>query len=382
MKLEVNMKILIVTPSYKPAYIYGGPIFSVSYLAEQLSIHNEVLVVTTTANGIDELNVVTNKTCNIDGVNVLYFKRQTKDHTHFSYDLLKFLWQDANKFEIVHIQSWWNLVAIFSLIICKIKNINCVISPRGMLSDYSLKKSFFRRFFLHFVGINILSHAKIHATSNYEFQAIKSIYYKFNIFNIPNFINLPNVKKVNHSSLKNNSLKILFLSRIHPKKGLDVLFNALSQLEFEFCLDIVGDGDDTYINKLKKYAISCNIADKIIWHGSKYNTDKDKMYLDSDIFVLPSHDENFANTVLESLSVGTAVLLSKSVGLSNFVSEYSLGWIYDNTIVDLKNKLNEIYHSKIKLDAISVAAPEIVKNKFNSEKILIDYMELYTLKND
>lgn len=376
------MKILIVTPSYKPAYIYGGPIFSVAYLAEQLSKNNEVLVLSTTANGIDELCIETNKIQVVDGVNVIYFNRQTKDHSHFSIGLLKYLWTNVNKYDVIHIQSWWNLVAIFSLLICKIKKMNVVISPRGMLSQYSLQSSFFKRIFLKYIGVRLLTNVKIHTTSIHELNSIKDININFELSNIPNVVNISELRKINFNPINNNKLSILFLSRIHPKKGLDSLFNVLSNVDFDFNLNIVGDGDVTYIDELKELSNSYNISHKIFWLGSKYENEKMKMYLDADLFVLPSLDENFANTVVESLSVGTAVLLSKSVGLSDFVLENNLGWVYNNTNEDLKVKLDEIYANREKLIDIAEKAPAIVNNKFSTTYIIQNYLNLYAQKND
>ncbi len=72
------MKILIITPSYKPAYVYGGPIFSVSYLAEELSKQNEVLVLCTTANGQSELDFPEHIINTIDGVSVRFLRGKQK----------------------------------------------------------------------------------------------------------------------------------------------------------------------------------------------------------------------------------------------------------------------------------------------------------------
>lgn len=376
------MKILIITPSYKPAYVYGGPIFSVAYLAEQLSINNEVLVLTTTANGTDELNIETDSIHIVDGVKVIYFNRQTKDHSHLSIALFKYLWMNASSFDVVHIQSWWNLTAIFSLIICKIKNTNCVISPRGMLSQYSLNSSIFKRLFLRIIGVNLLSSAKIHTTSIHELNAISSINSEFKLFNIPNIVNISDLRKIAYNPLIKNKLAILFLSRIHPKKGLNTLINTLAKVDFDFTLNIVGDGDKTYIDEIKRLSESLNLSNKIVWVGSKYGDEKMQMYLDADLFVLPSLDENFANTVVESLSVGTAVLLSKSVGLSDFVLENNLGWVYNDTIEDLKLKLNDIYSNRQKLVEISEKSPSIISDKFSAAEIIQNYLNLYTLKND
>ena len=78
------MKVLHIIAAYKPAVIYGGPTMSVAMLCEKLSKAGVgIEVFTTTANGAHELPVATNKSVIVDGVSVTYFKRITKDHTHF-----------------------------------------------------------------------------------------------------------------------------------------------------------------------------------------------------------------------------------------------------------------------------------------------------------
>ncbi len=107
------MRILHVTPSYKPAYIYGGTIESVACLCEAfVAMGHDLHVFTTAANGTEELDVPLGKDVIVDGVPVTYFKRITKDHTHVSFDLWKHLYKDCKKYEVVHIHSWWNVLVI------------------------------------------------------------------------------------------------------------------------------------------------------------------------------------------------------------------------------------------------------------------------------
>ena len=131
------MKILHIIPSYKPAYIYGGPIYSVSAVCEwQARAGHQVFVYTTTANGVSELEVVASEPYLIEGVCVTYFKRFTKDNSNLSPGLLRKLIKNVKEFDIIHLHSWWNLVVIGALTICVLKGKKTVFSPRGTLSEY------------------------------------------------------------------------------------------------------------------------------------------------------------------------------------------------------------------------------------------------------
>jgi len=368
------LKILIITPSYKPAFIYGGPIFSVAYLAEELAKKNEVLVLSTTANGKEELQVPSGVNQSIDGVNVVFFPRQTKDHTHFSLGLLKYLWRHGKDFDVVHIQSWWNLVALFSALICKIKGWKYVITPRGMLSPYTYESSILKRI-LHFIlGNYLLKSSVIHATSSDEAVKIEMLNGKYEIKVISNFVNLdtPVLNRI-----QNNTYQLLFLSRIHPKKGLDILIKSIPMLDFNCHLNIVGDGDSTYINSLKSLAATLNIQDKITWHGSIYGEKKFEMYAHSDIMILPSHDENFANNVLESLLMGTPVVITENVGLAVFVYQNNLGFVFKGGEIQLSDCINKAVKNSSVIKYINEHGREIVLKEFNNVKLVNEYLSLY-----
>src|SRR5436190_18637470 len=153
------MKILHIIPSYKPAFIYGGPIISVSSLAEeQVKLGHNVTVYTTTANGDRELEVEPGKEIDVGGVKVTYFKRITGDHTHISPALWRHLYNTVESYDAVHVHSWWNFLVIGAVYICRKKSVIPVISPRGMLSEYVMtSRNAFKKRLIHlFIGKYLL----------------------------------------------------------------------------------------------------------------------------------------------------------------------------------------------------------------------------------
>lgn len=151
---------------------------SVSKLSEQmLAAGYEVEVFTTTANGTVELPVVPNKKTEIDGVSITYFKRITKDHSHFSPSLLRCLWRDVRKFDVVHVHAWWNLVSVLSCLIAVMRKVPVAVSPRGTLSAYSFTNSnnFSKKVLHQLLGKHLLTRSYIHVTSAREKAGIESI---------------------------------------------------------------------------------------------------------------------------------------------------------------------------------------------------------------
>jgi len=400
------LKILHITPSYKPAYIYGGPIQSVSKLCEALTVLSEkreaksevdVRVLTTTANGRTELGVTLNKPILVESVPVTYFKRWTKDHSHFSPGLLFNLRKEILRCTpddnlAIHIHAWWNLVSVLSCCIAQWYKVPVVLSPRGMLAAYTQNNhhSIYKKLLHHLMGKKLLRYCHIHATSEQEKRDILQIIKPKSIAVIPNLVNLASgvtsieSKVANIESQvsspdkpKSSSFKLIFLSRIEEKKGLELLFDALSLLDIDWQLTIAGSGREEYVESLKLKAQHLQLNQRINWVGRISDQDKYCLMADQDLLVLTSYNENFANIVIESLSVGTPILVSDQVGLSDYVNEQQLGWVCRLEAENIEDKLINAFKDQIKRENIRQLAPEIIKNDFNDQALAKRYLELY-----
>jgi len=372
------MRILHIVPSYKPAYIYGGPIESVSRLCEALVQHGHTVdVFTTTANGKTELDVEPNEILDVDGVKVTYFARITKDPSHISIELWTTLWKSANQYDIIHIHSWWNILV---MVAAKIALLRCrqkvIVAPRGMLSSYIFNsgKAILKRSIHAVVGKNLLSKCEFHATADAEYVECKSLIPSWKGFIAPNILLLPDVP---FSRETNKDFTLLFMSRIHPKKGLELLFQAISELPFRVTLNIAGSGDELYIEQLKNYALELQINEQICWIGWVNRDEKFGELLKADLLTLTSFNENFANVVIEALHMGTAVLLSENVGLAKFVDRELVGWVCSLHYENIKEKLIDAYNSKNKLEKIRENGRKIIEKNFSQMILMKIYEENY-----
>jgi len=371
------MKILHIVPSYKPAYIYGGPIESVSRLCEGLAMAgHQVDVFTTTANGETELDVEAGVPIIVDGVSVTYFRRITKDPTHISTDLWKHLYANVKSYDIVNIQSWWNILVIVAACICHWKKVKVVISPRGMLSEYIFESgsSKAKKIIHSTIGKSALSKSWFHATAEAEYEECRKIIKGWKGFIEPNIITLPDVPLLKQ---ENNVFTLIFMSRVHPKKGIDILFHAVSRLPFEVILKIAGSGEESYITELHELAEKLNITEKIEWMGWVDRKDKFTALMKSDLFVLVSLNENFANVVIESLHMGTPVLVSEEVALSAFVQRKDVGWVSSLDVVDVVEKLIAAHKDKDKMKRIRENGRIIIEENFSAAKLVQQYVNEY-----
>jgi glycosyltransferase involved in cell wall biosynthesis len=373
------MNILFITPSYKPAYVYGGPAVSVSELAESLAaIGHSVTIYTTTANGKEELPVATGVPLPVGGVTVYYFKRQSGDHTHVSVGLWRTVWKTAGRFDIIHLQSWWSLLILGAAAICRLRGWDYLISPRGMLSQYSfrnqhgLAKKLIHRFF----GRPLLRRSRLHATTRLEWDDCAAVNPRWEGFILPNIIRFPKAEG-GREARPAGPITLGFLSRIDPKKGLELLLPALAQVNFDYRLKIAGSGEEAYISSLQALARELGIAENIEWCGWKAGEEKYQFLRGVDLFVLTSHNENFANTVIESLAVGTPVLLSKGVGLADYVNENALGWVCETSVASITQTLHKFHSEKDRLSTISEEAPLRIQRDFEKLALAARYGEAY-----
>jgi glycosyltransferase involved in cell wall biosynthesis len=135
-----------------------------------------------------------------------------------------------------------------------------------------------------------------------------------------------------HSVLKRRKF-LLFLSRIHEKKGLDLLLSAFAacrDLLPDTALVVAGLGDEKYTASLKNLATSLNLKNDVIWVGPLYGDAKLDTIRAAEAYVLPSHQENFGIGVVEALACGTPVLVSDKVNIWREVKQANAGFVHSD----------------------------------------------------
>jgi glycosyltransferase involved in cell wall biosynthesis len=372
------VRILHIVPSYKPAFRYGGTIVSVSRLAEeQRRAGADVQVFTTTANGAEELAVPVGMPLELNSVQIWYFRRWTGDHGHFSPALLWATWRNALSFQVVHIHSWWNWVAFGAALICRLRHVRAVVTPHGMLSPYTVHGRL-RLFFQKTLGNFLLAKSLLHATSKQEMWELQALHPGIAVVMVPNIVYLPEYIP-EHPDTGMQGLQLLFLSRIDPKKGVDILLRALAGLKDipGWRLNIAGATGTPYQKKMQALAASLGLYERIIWSGWIQGNDKWNLLAGADLLILPSHNENFAIAVLEALAVGTPVVVGNKVGLHSYVAENDFGWRTDITPEALAKALREAFADEAKRRRIHREAPERVRADFEPGRIVQEYFRKY-----
>ena len=221
----------------------------------------------------------------------------------------------AEDIDIFHLHGVWMHTQHASSKIAKNNNIPYVITPHGMvqpwyLADKKLKKSIYLNLFLRsiFTNANV-----IHAITPLERDNLYKLSGHHNIVEIPNFIHLKQLPP--NLSFSPQEDYLLFLSRIHPGKGLDVLFKAMSKIENKkIKLKVVGE-ENSYSNILKTMARNLGIENRIEFAGAVYGNEKYSLYANAKAFVMPSYSEAIGMVNLEAAACKTPVITTFDTGL-------------------------------------------------------------------
>jgi glycosyltransferase involved in cell wall biosynthesis len=212
-----------------------------------------------------------------------------------------------------------------------------VISPRGMLApaalDFSRLKK--RAFWRLLQGSAVRQAACIHATSEQEYEEIRSFGLTNPVAIIPNGIDFPELA-AQPTGRPAAERVVLSLGRIHPKKGLARLVQAWSKVEAEcpgWSLNIVGPAEAGHDDELRALATALGLT-RVSIEGPVYGDAKTAAYREADVFILPTLNENFGLTVAEALAAGTPAISTKGAPWSGLESE-GCGWWIDHGVEPL-----------------------------------------------
>ena len=370
----VPFRILMITPAYKPSWVYGGPTYSVSALAEALVRKGiNMQVIASNANGVKDLDFKNGHSENIEGVHVRYYRRWTGDQFSFTPLLSVAVLRSIRKFNVIHINGWWNWISVITVVICKLSGKPFVLSPRGNISTYTFGrgKSKSLKKWMHNIFLrSILNNSFFHFSSELERKDAARWVPKMKSAIVPNLLNLPFDLKVERR--ENSKFTIIFLGRIDPKKNIELLVQAMDGVSFHCQLCIVGDGDAEYLAKLKQ---NYQYNKRIQWMGPCYDENKFQMIANADVFALLSYSENYGNAVIESLSVGTPVMVSEHVGAGDFVAAHQLGWIVSLDLPHCIAALQAAHDEKARVAEIRQKAPELIRKYFSPEALAEKYIQ-------
>ena len=226
------------------------------------------------------------------------------------------------------------------------------------------------------------SAACLHATAEQEYRDIRSAGFRQPVCVIPNGVDIPEQSPSHFidENRNNESVKeILFLGRLHPVKGIDILISAWSKVAAHrtgWQLRIVGPGTEDYVQKLRNQVARESIPNCTI-EGPLYGQDKQKAYQRAQLYVLPTHSENFGMTVAESLANGTPVITTTNAPWAE-LNARNCGWSIELSEHQLTETLLEATSfGENELNEMGVRGRKFMKEKYSWESVALQMNQVY-----
>ena len=387
------MRVLHVIPSYVPAYRYGGAVSAVHGLCKYLVVRGvDVSVYTTMMDGDRDLDVVPGKEVCVEGVKVRYFEPEFPRRYYRSRALSTALKKNIKTFDIVHMHSVYLYPTLIASYWCRKYAVPYLIRPFGMIDPdmIRLRSSIMKRLYIALVERrNFTAATVIHLTSREEkrkFLSVlggleKSIVVVANGVDIDDFRETECVARLTdrYPQLRGKKV-ILFLGRLHNKKGLDLLVPAMEKIikhREDARLVIVGPNEGGYGDTIKERFFEASLGRYVLFTGQLVGAEKFALFHDSSVFVLPSYGENFGVAVLEAMAAGVPVVVSDKVALSSQVSECEAGEVIGCDPGQIAEAVLHLLNDPVEAIAKGERGAALVRERFSWEVISGNMLSLY-----
>jgi len=301
----------------------------------------DVTIITTNSNGdIGQLplDVPLNQPIQQNGYQIIYFRCSPFRRYKFSLSLLQWLNQNAGQFDLAHIHALFSPVTTLAATIARYHNLPYIIRPCGMLdpADLQKKKQLKQIYGRLLERPNLAGATAIHFTSKQEAKISE----RFGLGStgkmpVPRDLVIPLGVTAGLFPQRLRECQvpvILFMSRIEPKKGLNLLIPALesvlaSGIEFQFVLAGSNPQDADYETKIKAQIQNSILGKYTTITGFVSGYIKNELLTNADLFVLPSYYENFGIAVAEAMAAGVPVAISDRIHIAEDIRQAEAGWV-------------------------------------------------------
>ena len=370
------MRILLSVDCFYPAQM-GGTSNTIYWLAKALRQAGHAVTVVATSQYLPSF-VPINQWLTLDCGQVMYTRNSL---FYLPVRHIWVGWRAMKNADVVHVNSFFYPASIAWVLMSRLMNKPVIWSPHGELSPAALRfRPFRKRLFLEIVRLLKLS-VRFQATSHQEEMNIRQQFGpKARIEKIKSRMELPAFISLREVA----DPYLLFIGRLHPIKAIDRLILALSKSilfrESGYRLAIAGPViDEIYFQTLAELVHKLNLSTKVSFIGPIQDEQKQLLYANAHITILPSHAENFGNVVIESLAQGTPVIASTNTPWQILETEQAGSWVHNDP--DTLRQAIDMYLTMLPDDyhQYRMRAADLAQRAFSISEGIEEWEHLYEL---
>lgn len=279
--------------------------------------------------------------------------------------------RSSSRYDLIHLHELWHFAGLATLASYLLKHIPYVVSVHGQLDSWALEQNRLKKQLAwHTYQKRILRNAAgLHALSSAEAEILSEIGVN-NLVVSPWGISPPprNVRDLESVKVPRNRIIAVFLGRLHPKKGLEGLFECVRDLNAEGAklhLIVAGSGDPTYERFLREVTSAWDpTGEHVSFVGQVSDDSKYALLQRADIFVLPSFSEGFSYAILEALVVGTPVVITPACNFP-LVESCEAGLVVNPTVNDLTAAIGLLVKDELLRIRMGKAAYHLASKNFS-----------------
>lgn len=301
----------------------GGPSYTVRKLCEGLA-----------KLGVNvELNTLGDIEEEPPGLKIVAHRHALIEKLGFSPDMKRHLLRSIKSGDVIHTHGLWMMPNVYPGAVARKTGAKLVMSPRGMLCKWSLGQRKYRKKIFGLLAQKgvIFKVDCMHVTAESEYEDVRNFGFSGPIAVIPNGVDIPEERSCGRGD--GYIKKIIFLGRIHKKKGIEKLlevWDRINNLHEDWVLEICGPGDGSYVKNIRS-SIESMEGGRVSYRPPVYGEEKSRYYQSADLFVLPTESENFGVAVAEALAHGVPVIVTKSAPWPG-IEMNECGWWVDNSV--------------------------------------------------
>lgn len=383
------MKVLHVIPSVAPRY--GGPSRAVLEMCRELCAQGvETLIATTDANGESRLAVELGQQVLYENVPAIFFRRQWSESYKYSRPLAQWLESHIGDFDVAHIHAVFSHACLAAARACRKKGVPYIVRPLGTLDPWSIRQKSLRKKLFWHLGVRrmLASAAALHYTALTERHLAEASLGLTRGVVIPLGINVDASDEAVTTGNDTDFITagddpyVLVLSRLHQKKGLELLLPAflsvVKRREFaEWKLVLAGDGKRHYIDSLQRLARTGGGTDHVIFTGWLEGERRESILKRAKLLALTSYQENFGLCLIEALAHGVPVLVSDQVNIALEIEGAEAGWVTPLEQTCISRTLEAALHSEVERKRRGHMGRNLIMDKYSWNTIARQLATLY-----